>query len=121
MREKSPTHAAVEADMAAAALCLGLAAASARSAAAAARALPGLHVAGDRLVDGRGQVVRLRGVNRSGTEYACIQGWGLFDGPNGAASVGAIALWYVNFVRVLLNEDCWLGIHGVKPGLGGAA
>jgi endoglucanase len=24
-------------------------------------------------------------------------------------------------VRVLLNEDCWLGINGVKPALGGAA
>ena len=62
-----------------------------------------------------GQPVILRGVNRSGTEYACIQGLGIFDGPSDEASVRAIAAWHVNFVRVLLNEDCWLGINGVKP------
>jgi hypothetical protein len=79
-----------------------------------------LHVSGDRLLNGQGQPVTLRGVNRSGTEYACIQGWGIFDGPSDAASVRAIASWRVNFVRVLINEDCWLGINGVKPALGGA-
>ncbi|HLY35456.1 MAG TPA: cellulase family glycosylhydrolase [Candidatus Limnocylindria bacterium] len=72
-------------------------------------------------MNGAGQPVTLRGVNRSGTEYACIQGWGIFDGPNGAASVRAIASWHVNFVRVLVNEDCWLGINGVKPAYGAAA
>ena len=81
----------------------------------------GLHVSGNRLLDAHGQRVILRGVNRSGTEYACIQGWGLFDGPNTAASVRAIVSWHVNFVRVLINEDCWLGINGVKPSLGGAS
>src|SRR5438105_2243852 len=79
----------------------------------------GLHVAGNRLRDGHGNLVTLRGVNRSGTEYACIQGWGIFDGPSDAASVRAMASWGVNFVRVLINEDCWLGINGVKPSLGG--
>ena len=38
---------------------------------------------GNKLFDGKGQQVKLHGVNRSGTEYACIQGWGIFDGPNG--------------------------------------
>ena len=38
-----------------------------------------------------------------------------FDGPNTADSVQAIASWHVNVVRVLLNEDCWLGINGIKP------
>ena len=42
-----------------------------------------------------------------------MQGWGIFDGPNDAASVKAIASWHVNVVRVLLNEDCWLDINGV--------
>lgn len=83
-------------------------------------AASGLHVSGNRLLDGRGHLVTLRGVNRSGTEYACIQGWGIFDGPSSAASVSAIASWHVNFVRVLVNEDCWLGINGVKPSQGGA-
>jgi hypothetical protein len=46
---------------------------------AAALASSGLRVRGNRLVDGpgRGHVVQLRGVNRSGLEYACIQGVGL--------------------------------------------
>src|SRR5262249_2502666 len=66
-----------------------------------------------------GNPVRFIGVNRSGTEYACIQGWGIFDGPNDAASVQAIASWNVNAVRVLLNEDCWLGINGGAAAYGG--
>ncbi|MBV9094647.1 MAG: cellulase family glycosylhydrolase [Streptosporangiaceae bacterium] len=81
----------------------------------------GLHVSGNRLLDRHGRRLVLRGVNRSGTEYACIQGWGIFDGPSDAASVRAIAAWHINFVRVLLNEDCWLAINGVKPQYGGHA
>jgi hypothetical protein len=77
--------------------------------------LNGIKVSGNQLVDGSGNPVHLHGVNRSGTEYACVQGWGIFDGPNDAASVQAIASWNVNVVRVLLNEDCWLGINGIKP------
>jgi endoglucanase len=80
-----------------------------------AAALNGIRVSGNRLVDGNNNVVHLQGVNRSGTEYACIQGWGIFDGPNDATSVQAIASWKSNVVRVLLNEDCWLAINGVKP------
>jgi len=80
----------------------------------------GLHVAGNKLRDSKGRVVHFRGVNRSGTEYACIQGWGIFDGPNGASSVTAIASWHVNAIRIPLNEDCWLGINGVKAAYAGA-
>lgn len=80
---------------------------------------PGLHVSGPFLLAGNGTRVILRGVNRSGTEYACIKGWGIFDGPSDAASVRAIASWHVNFVRVPLNEDCWLGINGVKRAYSG--
>jgi endoglucanase len=76
---------------------------------------------GNRLVDGAGRPMRLRGVNRSGTEYACVQGWGLFDGATDAAAVGAIAAWKANVVRVPLNESCWLGVDGVKAQYGGAA
>jgi hypothetical protein len=72
-----------------------------------------VHVAGNQLVNAAGQPVRLVGVDRSGTEYACAQGWGIFDGPSDQASVAAIASWGVNAVRVPLNEDCWLGINGV--------
>ncbi len=96
-----------------------LAAAAAASAANRTVALRGLHVAGNRLLDGSGRRLMLRGVNRSGTEYACIQGFGIFDGPSGARSVAAIATWHVNFVRVPLNEDCWLGINGVRSAYSG--
>jgi|SRR5579872_899435 len=83
--------------------------------------LPGLRVKGNELVTGAGRPIQLRGVNRSGTEYACVQGWGIFDGPSDASSLAAIAAWHVNIVRVLLNEDCWLGLNGVKPAYSGAA
>jgi hypothetical protein len=79
----------------------------------------GLHVTGNRLLDGN-RAIQLRGVNRSGTEYACVQGWGIFDGPSDAASVKAISSWHVNIVRVPINEDCWLGINGIKPAYSGA-
>lgn len=79
-----------------------------------------LHVAGNHLVNSAGTPVRLLGVNRSGTEYACAQGWGIFDGPSGPASVAAIAAWHANAVRIPLNEDCWLGINGVPAAYSGA-
>ena len=86
----------------------------------AAAARQGLRVSGNRLLDARGRTVRFHGVNRSGTEYACVQGWGIFDGPSDARSIRAIASWHVNAVRVPLNEQCWLGINGVKVQYSGA-
>lgn len=82
--------------------------------------ITGLHVVGNQIVNGSGQTVRLLGVDRSGTEYACIQGWGIFDGPNDATSVQAMVSWHINAVRVPLNEDCWLNINGVNSAYGGA-
>lgn len=79
-----------------------------------------VRVAGATLVNGAGQPLRLLGVDRSGTEYACVQGWGIFDGPADAASVAAMASWHIDAVRVPLNEDCWLGINGVDAAYGGA-
>src|SRR5436189_6124196 len=54
---------------------------------------PTLQVRGNQLVDATARPVRLRGVNRSGAEYACAQGWGIFGGPSVSASVDAIATW----------------------------
>ncbi len=81
--------------------------------------LGAIRVSGNRLVvgSGSGKPIRLLGVNRSGTEYACIEGWGFFDSPHpqtidDPAMLRAIKSWDVNAVRVPLNEDCWLGING---------
>ena len=82
---------------------------------------PVLHVDQTHLRDEHGNVVRLHGVSRSGSEYACAQGWGFFDGPSDDASVAAIAAWHVNAVRIPLNETCWLGINGVAAEYSGAA
>ncbi|GAC1645235.1 MAG: hypothetical protein NVS4B2_34780 [Chloroflexota bacterium] len=73
--------------------------------------LRGLHVSGHRIVNTAGQTVYLHGVNRSGTEYACVENTGIFDGPSNDASVRAMASWRINAVRLPLNEDCWLGIN----------
>jgi hypothetical protein len=80
-----------------------------------------LHVAGNQLIDAAGRPVLLHGVNHSGTEFACVQGWGMFDGPSDNAFAAAIRSWRANAVRVPLNEDCWLGINGVAPAYSGAA
>ena len=82
---------------------------------------PELHVAGNNVVDASGRPIRLLGVNRDGTEYACAQGWGIFDGPDTDTSVATMASWHINAVRVPLNEACWLGLPGVKPSLSGTA
>ena len=71
------------------------------------------------IVDGSGKTVQLHGADRSGTEYACLNG-GFFDGPVDQAAVDAMKSWNINAVRVPLNEDCWLGINGVAAAYGGA-
>src|SRR5256712_7541341 len=105
------------------ALLVALALAACRESQAVAPRLagtPGVHVQRNQLVDSSGRPVRVRGVNRSGAEYACAQGWGIFDGPSDSTSVQAIASWNANVVRVPLNETCWLGINGVNPAYSGA-
>jgi endoglucanase len=84
--------------------------------------LDGIKVSGNQLETDSGTVVQLHGVDRSGTEYACIQGWGIFDGPNVMNDDSQIPLmkaWNVNEVLIGLNEDCWLGINGVPAAYGG--
>ncbi|MGW9438747.1 cellulase family glycosylhydrolase [Streptomyces sp. NPDC055607] len=81
---------------------------------------PELGVVGNELVDQNGAVRRLLGVNRSGGEFMCVQGHGFFDGPVDDASIGAIADWKANAVRIPLNEECWLGLDNVKPEYRGA-
>jgi endoglucanase len=77
-------------------------------------------VSGNRLLDQNGRTIRLVGVNFSGTQYACAEGFGIFDAPATDASIAALKSWGVNAVRLPLNESCWLGINGVDPVLSGA-
>ena len=92
----------------------------------AASSLLPIHVSGNQIVRSDGHVIRLLGVNHSGTEAECDQGanapygWGTFDGETDLAAAQSIASWHTNVVRIPLNEDCWLGINGVNPQYGGA-
>ena len=79
-----------------------------------------VRIVGNHFVDGGGRTVRLLGVNRSGSEYACMANWAVFDGPSDATSIAAMASWNIDAVRVPLNEDCWLGINGAPAAFSGA-
>ena len=96
-----------------------------RSGATTGVSFTGLRVRGNQIVNKDGAAVRLLGFNSSGAEYACMEGWGIFDGAGGerlrmrSSTVAGMVSWRgVNTVRVPLNEQCWLGL-GVKPAYGG--
>jgi cell division septation protein DedD len=79
----------------------------------------GLHVVGNQIEDGNGNVIVPHGVDRMGTEYQCTKTVSQlggtatdFDGPVDQTAVSAMLSWDINIVRVPLNEDCWLGING---------
>ncbi len=86
---------------------------------AAPAAIQGLHVSGNQILNTAGQAVRLLGVDRSGGEYMCVQGRGIWDGPTDAQSIQYMLAWKINAVRIPLNEDCWLGINGVAASMSG--
>jgi len=79
----------------------------------------GLRVQGTQIYNGQGEMIRLRGASRSGSEFACVQGWGIFDGPTDNTSIQAITTWNINIIRLPLNEDCWLGINGINSSYAG--
>lgn len=83
-----------------------------------------LRVDDNRIVNSRGQVVRLTGFNNSGAEYACVEGWGIFDTPTTTVSlalVKAMRTWTgANVVRLPVNEQCWLGLPGIPAAYSGA-
>jgi hypothetical protein len=80
-----------------------------------------LSVKGDQILAGSSPA-RLVGVNFDGSEFACFNGEGVFDGgaPGDAASVQALKSWDVSLIRLPLNEDCWLGINGMPAAYSGA-
>jgi hypothetical protein len=75
---------------------------------------PGLHVSGNKLMEGT-TAVRLLGVDQSGSEYNCMSANGIFDGSADQSSIDAMKAWHINTVRLPLNEDCWLEINGPMP------
>jgi hypothetical protein len=79
----------------------------------------GFTVRGNQLFAG-GKPLRLFGVNRSGTEYACVNSNAIFEGPTDVEATAAIKSWHANVVRVPLNEGCWLAINGADPRYSGA-
>jgi len=86
-------------------------------------------VAGNRLIGIDGHRLRLIGVDRSGTEYACTGpdgsggfGYAIFQGPSDERSTKTLLSWHVNAVALPLNEACWLGGYaGLKQQYSGAA
>jgi endoglucanase len=81
---------------------------------------PQLHVDGNHLVDAAGQRVQLHGVDRSGTEFMCVQKPAIFDGPVDQAAVNVMKSKGINAVRVPLNEACWNGDSYVNSADSGA-
>jgi endoglucanase len=81
---------------------------------------PQLQVQGNELVSAQGKQVVLHGVDRSGTEFACVQNFGIFDGPSDQASITAMKSFGVNAVRIPLNEACWNGESYVSSAYSGA-
>jgi endoglucanase len=82
---------------------------------------PRLHVSGNKLLDASGKRVILHGVDRSGGEYACVQGQSIWIGPMNQASVTAMKSWGINAVRIPLNEACWNGESYVNSAYSGSA
>jgi endoglucanase len=80
---------------------------------------PQLQVDGNHLVNAEGQKVVLHGVDRSGTEFMCVQKGEIFDGPVNKASVDVMKSKGIDVVRVPLNEACWNGDSYVSPAASG--
>ena len=83
--------------------------------------MTGLHVVGNQIQNAQGQPVILHGVNRSGTEFQCVNASAIFFGPSDELSVQGIVSWKANAVRIPLNESCWLGINGAPAEASGRA
>jgi Cellulase (glycosyl hydrolase family 5) len=92
-------------------LCAVLVGALLATAGVAAAAPLSVAVVGNHFVNGEGQTIRLLGVDRTSSEYGCVDGFGYNDGHYDDGDAAAIASWNANAVRVPLNEDCWLGLN----------
>lgn len=68
-----------------------------------------LRVKGNRIVTADGKPYRLLGTNKAGSEYACIQGNGVWADSNDDDDLGFMQQWRIRAVRIPLNEQCWIG------------
>ena len=91
-------------------------------------AAPGITVVGNQLLTttagtlgvqsvGANVPVVLRGINLSGSEYACDSQNSFFDDPPGNQNtINGMLAWHANVIRLPLNEDCWIGTKaGLNP------
>lgn len=77
---------------------------------------PALHVEGNRIVTSDGEPYRLLGVNKSGSEYACVQGNGIWADSTDDSDLAFMQQWRIRALRIPLNEQCWLGgFDEIKP------
>ncbi|EFA83999.1 galactose-binding domain-containing protein [Heterostelium album PN500] len=88
---------------------------------AAETSLEGMKVVGNEIHNKNGELVRLRGVNREGTEYSCVQYQKIFNGPFDKDNTNVMKDWGINAIRLPLNEDCWLGLHDKESKYFGSA
>jgi hypothetical protein len=78
--------------------------------------LNGLRIRRNRFVDDNGRHVTLHGVFYVSFEWACSHGHGISSQPTDPAAAQELLNWHVNFVRIGVSEDCWLGINGQPHG-----
>ena len=45
----------------------------------------------------------------------------MYVGPANLTVVKGMAAWGINAIRLPMNEDCWLGLHGASNKTSGAA
>jgi hypothetical protein len=71
-----------------------------------------ISVSGNQLMQ-NGKPVRLIGLNMNSAQYYCLgKNTQPLAMPIDSASISAMSSWHVNAVRILFNQDCWLGADG---------
>jgi endoglucanase len=71
-----------------------------------------LTVSGNQLIGSNGKPMRLLGVNMFMAKNCLIGKSQPFPAPLNGATVSALAAWHVNSVRIVISENCWLGLDG---------
>lgn len=74
----------------------------------------GLHVDSNKIRNINGQDVQMHGANFSSTARDCLHPeWGVFhEGPSSDQQLVILfKSWNINAVRLMLNQDCWLGLN----------